>query len=114
MIRIALASISLVLTGCVTSLQGVPHGCEVFEYAGGLHQVEGLIFLPDDLRSELKQLLPEDAGDDMVCWYVSGDDFVLANTRYENTSIYGYRFSKDGKGNWSVDEHPYILALPNR
>ena len=114
MFRFALSAITLGLTGCVTSLQGVPHGCEVFEYAGGLHRVEGLIFLPDELSSELMQLLPEDTSDDFACWYVSGEDFVLASTRYENTSIYGYRFSKDARGNWSVDDHAYILALPNR
>ena len=103
----------LALAACsVTSLDSVRR-CRVFEDVGGKSTPAGLITLPQELEESLLAQLPRNGRQFSTCWYVYGENLVVANYAREGETVGGYLFVKEGKS-WKLDgEDGILLAVPS-
>jgi hypothetical protein len=86
--------------------------CRVFQDHGGLSTPIGLIRLPPEIDSSLRQQLPAVDRDRFVCWYTSGDRLIVSERNNHDSFIYAYTYLKQD-GSWLLsDASPKILALP--
>lgn len=101
--------LSILLVGCA-STPDIARQCTVFEDVGGKSTPTGLIIPQPELAQGLLQLLPENERNDFVCWYTSGDQFVVTGRRAPGAFVYGYYFTRE-EGEWRlVDDLPVILS----
>ena len=101
----------LSMSGCVTAKDSLG-GCTVFTDVGGKSPPIGLIILPLELDTSLRQQLPAEERDRFTCWYTSGDRLVVGERKNPDSFVYGYTFIKQS-GAWRLAESPpEILAVP--
>ena len=101
----------LSMLGCVTARDSLD-GCTVFSELGGKSTPIGLIALPSELDTSLRQQLPAADRHRFVCWYTSGERLIVSERKSPDSFVYGYAFIKQS-GDWRLaDTPPEILAVP--
>ena len=110
--RFLILSFVIALAGCIPK-QDIIHRCYVFKDVGGKSTPLGLIQLPNEQSESLIQQLPKNEQSAFVCWYVSGENLIVAE-RKTTPVIYGYTFIKKNDA-WLLLDYPAeILAMPGR